>query len=242
MGNFRNIRQKYFKYIKYSKGDGIKLSIIELEDVSFHSDGKTILENISFNVEKGDFISIIGSSGSGKSTLLKLISHLISPTYGNIRINGKDIYEYNPIELRKNISYCFQTPYLFGDKVRENIEFPYFIRNLKIDNERVNELFLRFQMDVDILNQEIKNLSGGEKQRIALIRSLLLRPEVLLLDEITSALDVYNTKIVEGIIESLNKEGITILWVTHDLEQSRRYANKLLTLETGKIKSLEVLR
>ena len=103
-------------------------------------------------------------------------------------------------------------------------------------------MFLRFQMDVDILNQEIKNLSGGEKQRIALIRSLLLRPEVLLLDEITSALDVYNTKIVEGIIESLNKEGITILWVTHDLEQSRRYANKLLTLETGKIKSLEVLR
>ncbi len=64
----------------------------------------------------------------------------------------------------------------------------------------------------------------------------------MLLDEITSALDVYNTKIVEGIIESLNKEGITILWVTHDLEQSRRYANKLLTLETGKIKSLEVLR
>ena len=106
------------------------MSIIELEDVSFHSDGKTILENISFNVEKGDFISIIGSSGSGKSTLLKLISHLISPTYGNIRINGKDIYEYNPIELRKHFL-LFSNTLSFGNKVRENIKFPYFIRNLK---------------------------------------------------------------------------------------------------------------
>lgn len=218
------------------------MSIIELEDISFHSNGKTILENISFNMEKGDFMSIIGLSGSGKSTLLKLISHLISPTDGDIRINGKDIYEYDPIELRKNISYCFQIPYLFGDKVRENIEFPYYIRNLKLDNKRVGELFSMFHMDMDILNQDIKSISGGERQRIALIRNLLFQPEILLLDEVTSALDEKNTGIVEEIIDSLNEEGTTILWVTHNLEQSRRYANKLLTLELGKIKSMEVLR
>ncbi len=220
----------------------MRLSIIELEDVSFHSDEKSILENISFNVEKGDFISIIGSSGSGKSTLLKLIGHLISPTDGHIRINEKDIYEYDPVELRKDISYCFQIPSLFGDKVRENIEFPYYIRNLKLDNKRVDELFSMFQMDMDILNQDIKSISGGERQRIALIRSLLFKPEVLLLDEITSALDEKNTRIVEDIIATLNGEGITILWVTHNLEQSRKYANKLLTVEKGKIKSMEVLR
>ena len=94
---------------------------------------------------------------------------------------------------------------------------------------------------VDYLDKSIKNLSGGEVQRIALIRSLLFKPEILLLDEITSSLDIDNTMIVENSMNILNKEGVTILWVTHDLDQSKRDSNKLLTIESGKIKSLEVL-
>lgn len=218
------------------------MPLLEFQNVSYINDGKTILKNISVSIEKGDFISIVGSSGSGKSTFLKLCSHLISPINGNIIYRDKNMTEYNPTDLRKNISYCFQTPYLFGHTVMDNIIFPFSIRNLKPDENRINDLFSLFNMTTDLLNKDVKNLSGGEKQRITLIRSLLFKPEVLLLDEITSALDVDNTIIVENVIASLNKEGITVLWITHNPEQSRKYANKLLTLEAGEIKSLEVLK
>ncbi len=216
----------------------VKLSQIEFQNVFY----KTVLKNISLKVEKGDYVSVIGSSGSGKSTFLKLCCHLISPTKGNILINGNDVMKNNPIELRKKISYCFQTPILFGDTVMENINYPYSIRNKTMDMERVNMLFSRFNMEPEYIDREIKNLSGGEKQRIALIRTLLFRPEVLLLDEVTSALDVDNTLIVENAVNDLNNEGVTILWVTHNLEQSRKYANKLLTIDNGEITSLEVLK
>lgn len=218
------------------------MSLLEFQNVSFENDDKTILKDLSVSIEDHDFISIVGTSGSGKSTFLKLCSHLISPTSGKIIFKNKDLIEYNPIELRKSIAYCFQTPYLFGDTVMENIQFPFAIRNVTFNQKRVNDLFSLFHMEADYLYKDVRNLSGGEKQRIALIRSLLFTPEILLLDEVTSALDLENTKIVENVIESLNREGITVLWITHNLEQSRKYANKILSIEEGNIKSLEVIK
>jgi len=218
------------------------MSLLELQNVSYKNDGKTILKNISLKIESGEFISIVGPSGSGKSTFLKLCSQLISPTNGTITYRGKDFTQYNPIELRKSIAYCFQTPCLFGNTVMDNIKFPFTIRNISFDRKRVDQLFSIFQMSSDFLDKDVTNLSGGEKQRIALIRCLLFKPEILLLDEITSALDVDNTIIVEAAIDSLNKEGVTILFVTHDFEQSRKYAYRILTIESGEIKSLEELK
>jgi putative ABC transport system ATP-binding protein len=150
--------------------------------------------------------------------------------------------EYNPIELRKNIAYCFQTPYLFGKTVMDNIAFPYSIREMKVDLKRVEELFPLFNLNIEYLKKDVKNLSGGEKQRIALIRTLLFKPKILLLDEVTSALDVDNALIVEHVIKLLNQNGTTIVWITHSPEQSRKNANKILTIESGEIKSLEVLK
>lgn len=218
------------------------MALLEFQNVSFYNDDKFILKNISISIEQGDFISIVGPSGSGKSTFLKLCSHLINPTKGNIIFKGKNYTDYSPTELRKSMGYCFQLPYLFGDTVLENINFPFSIRKQKFDETRVSELFSFFHMSMDYLSRDTKNLSGGEKQRIALIRSLLFNPEVLLLDEVTSALDVDNAKTVENVIASLNKECITILWITHSPEQSRKFANKLLTIEAGEVKLLEVLR
>lgn len=210
--------------------------------MSFANDGKTVLRNVSFAVEAGDFISIVGSSGSGKSTLLRLCSHLISPTAGDVFYKGANMTEYSPTELRKSISYCFQLPYLFGSTVQDNLDFPFSIRNIPFNEARVKELFLLFNISTTLLNADVQNLSGGEKQRIALVRTLLFLPEVLLLDEVTSALDAENTRMVEDAISSLNKGGITVLWITHDPEQSQKYANKIITLEAGEIKSLEVLK
>ncbi len=218
------------------------MSLLEFQNVFFMDDNRSILDDITISINSGDYISIVGPSGSGKSTFLKLCCHLTSPATGQILYRNKSIEEYNPTDLRKDISYCFQTPYLFGDTVMDNISFPYSIRNSKVDFSRVEELFTVFKIDINYLNKDINNLSGGEKQRIALIRTLLFRPEILLLDEVTSALDVDNSLIVESVIKSLNEDGTTILWITHNLDQSKRNANKLLTIEAGKVKSLEVLR
>lgn len=215
---------------------------LKFQNISYSSEKETILKNISVTVESGDFVSIVGPSGSGKSTLLKLCSHLISPTAGKIFFDGKDMLEYDPVELRKRIAYCRQTPVLFGESVEDNLAFPYSIRNLKVDMKRISELFCEFNLMPEFRHKDVKNLSGGEKQRIALIRTLLFKPEILLLDEVTSALDADNSAVVEGVIDNLNKEGVTLLWVTHNQEQSKRYANKLLTMENGQIKSYEVLK
>lgn len=221
---------------------GKKLVLLELKNISYINDNKTILKNINLSVDSGDYISVVGPSGSGKSTLLKLLCHLISPSNGTILYKNKSIMEHNPMELRKNVAYCFQTPFIFGKTVMDNISFPYSIRDIKVDLKRVEELFILFNLEKDYLNKDVKNLSGGEKQRIAIIRTLLFNPEVLLLDEVTSALDVHNTSIVENVVKSINDNGTTILWITHNPEQSRKNANKLLNIEAGEIKSLEVLR
>lgn len=218
------------------------MSLLDFRNVSFANDGKTVLRNVSFVVEAGDFISIVGSSGSGKSTLLRLCSYLISPTSGDVFYKGANMTGYSPTELRKSISYCFQLPYLFGSTVKDNLDFPFSIRNIPFNEARVKELFLLFNISTTLLNADVQNLSGGEKQRIALVRTLLFLPEVLLLDEVTSALDAENTRMVEDAISSLNKGGITVLWITHDPEQSQKYANKIITLEAGEIKPLEVLK
>lgn len=215
---------------------------IEFQHVFYRHDKKDILQNICVGFSAGEFVSIVGPSGSGKSTFLKLCCHLISPTEGRILIDGNDMLLENPVELRKKAGYCFQTPTLFGETVRDNIAFPYGVRGQKADMERVRALFSRFRMEENDLKQDVRTLSGGEKQRIALIRTLLFRPEILLLDEVTSALDAENTAIVENAVWELNREGVTVLWVTHNDAQSRRYANELLTIEDGRIKNLEALR
>lgn len=217
------------------------MQLLDFRNVSFANDGKSILRNVSFVADAGDFISIVGPSGSGKSTLLRLCGHLISPTTGDIFYKGLNMTEYIPTELRKSISYCSQLPYLFGSTVKDNLDFPFSIRNMPFNESRVKELFALFNISPTFLNADVQNLSGGEKQRISLVRTLLFLPEVLLLDEVTSSLDVENARMVEDAISSLNRDGITVLWITHDPEQSQKYANKIITLEAGEIKSLEVL-
>ncbi len=220
---------------------GTALLLLEFQNVCFENEGKSVLNKVTLNINTGEFISVVGPSGSGKSTFFKLCCNLISPTSGSIIFKGKNFMDYDPVELRKSIVYCFQTPLLFGSTVKQNIYYPYSIRGLKPDERRVNELFSTFHMSQDFLDNEVKNLSGGEKQRIALIRSLLFNPEILLLDEVTSALDKDNTELVEGIINSLNKQGVTVLWITHNLEQSRKNARRLITIDEGEISSDEAL-
>lgn len=217
------------------------MNILKIENLKFKDKERNILNNISLEIKSGECISIVGESGSGKSTLLRILADLISPTSGDIKYKDSSYLLYNPIDLRREISYCTQLPYLFGRTVKENLEFPFKIRSKKVDDKRINELLSVFKLDSNYLYKEINLLSGGEKQRVALIRNLIFTPDVLLLDEATSSLDKPNTIIVEEYIKKLNSLGTTIIWVTHDEAQSTRIFSKKITMEEGKIKKIEVI-
>lgn len=218
------------------------MSLLELSNVSYAVKDKIIIDDVSLSIDSGDYVSIVGPSGSGKSTLLKLCSDLISPTSGCIAYEGQDIRTITPEVYRQSVGYCFQRPYLFAKTVRRNILFPYDIRNMKPDMERIEHLFALLQMPMDYFNRRNEELSGGEMQRICLIRSLIFEPKILLLDEVTSALDTKNTIVVEGLIEELHKSGVTILSITHNEDQSLRHANRRITIVDGAIQHEEVLR
>lgn len=218
------------------------MNILNIKNIYYRADNTDILKGISIDVKEGDCISIIGSSGSGKSTLLKICSDLITPSSGDIYYRRKNYKDYNPLELRRKISYCIQTPYLFGETVFENIIFPFKIRKEEIDKSEVMKLFKKFNLDESFLDKEIKSLSGGEKQRIALVRNLIYTPDILLLDEVTSALDKENCKLVEGYIKELNDKGVTIVWVTHSMEQSESIFNKRVIISEGKVEKVEELK
>lgn len=217
------------------------MKILEIKDLQYRSNNTNILNGINLSVEKGDCISIVGQSGSGKSTLLKMCADLLEISKGDIFYKEINYKEYDPIELRKNISYCIQLPHLFGNTVYENLEFPFKIRREKFNNTRVKALLESFNLDESILCKDINSLSGGEKQRIAIIRNLVYTPDILLLDEATSALDNDNAKTVEEHIKQLNLRGATVLWITHSMEQSKGIFNKRITLWEGKVKNMEVI-
>lgn len=218
------------------------MALLELSNISYVANDKSIIHDVSLSVNQGDYITIVGPSGSGKSTLLKLCSDLISPTSGTITYNGRPLTAIDPESYRKEVGYCFQRPYLFVKTVRRNILFPYDIRGMKPDMERIKYLFGLLHMPMEYLERRNDELSGGEMQRICLIRSLIFEPKVLLLDEVTSALDYVNTSIVEQVIDELHNKGMTIVSITHSEEQSLRKANRRITIVDGVLAKEEVLR
>lgn len=217
------------------------MSILALKGVNYKVKEKHIVQDVSFDIEEGDCVSIVGPSGSGKSTMLKLCADLLPLTSGNIFYQGNDYKTQEPTALRREISYCVQQPFLFGRTVQENVAFPYKIRKKKMEESNVLQMLSRFHLDASILNKEVKSLSGGEQQRIAMIRNLLFTPRILLLDEVTSALDQENAIRIENYMEELNEAGVTILWITHNEEQSKRIFNKRIVMKEGKVTNMEVL-
>lgn len=211
------------------------MKYLALERVSFVAEEREILRDIDLSIEKGDYLIITGPSGSGKSTVLKILGDLISPTSGQRIFKDRSYLDYEPTDLRKKVSYCLQKPVLFGETVWENLEFPYKIRDIECDKERMKELLDYFQLASLDLSKDPQTLSGGEAQRISLIRSILVKPEVLLLDEVTSSLDQVNQEIVLSAMDQLHKEGMTIVEVTHNLHREDFKRKRHLGLVDGSI-------
>lgn len=206
------------------------VTLLRLDKIGYRIDNKTILDNINFQLQPSEFKLITGPSGCGKSTLLKLISSLLSPTSGNIFFENKDYVTLPPEEYRQQVSYCTQTPMLFGETVYDNLKFPYLLRKVSVDDRKLKQNLDYFGLPASIIEKRINELSGGEKQRISLIRNLQFMPKILLLDEITSALDEDNKIKVNDVIHHYVKDQkLAVLWVTHD-QNEIKHANDVIQL------------
>ncbi|MDM7464637.1 ABC transporter ATP-binding protein [Staphylococcus warneri] len=215
--------------------------LLEIEHLTYEADHRTILKDINFKVDKGDTIAIIGPSGSGKSTLLKQLNHLIEPTLGTLYLNGKPYHDYTPESIRMKVSYLMQQSEMIGTTIEDNMKFPSEARNQAFDKDKALNLLEKVGLGDYDLSAEIEHMSGGEKQRITITRQLMFEPELLLLDESTSALDTHNKERVEDIIFKMAEEGIAILWITHSDDQSMRHFQKRMTIIDGEIAKIEEL-
>jgi putative ABC transport system ATP-binding protein len=219
-------------------------NIIEINDVSkiYHLGGEVVkaLDGISLNVEKGEFVAIIGPSGSGKSTLMNIIGCLDVPTKGEYTLDGKSINDYNDNGLAKvrneKIGFIFQQFNLLNRLTAlENVELPLVYQGIEAKERRQIAMDCLKRVGLENRYTHYPNqLSGGQQQRVAIARALASRPSILLADEPTGALDSKTGKEVIEMIKEINREGQTVILITHDLNVAQS-ARRQIVLADGKI-------
>ena len=200
------------------------------------------LSNVNFELEKGDLVAIIGDSGSGKSTLLHLLAGVDKPTSGDIFIQDKNITKFNKDEMtifrRRNIGVVYQFFNLIPNiNVRKNILLPLLLDNKKADDEYLKEILSILGIEGK-LDRYPKQLSGGEQQRVAIARSLITRPAIILADEPTGNLDRKNSEEITGLFRLVNKRlNSTIMIITHD-EKVANSCDKVYRMVDGRLNFL----
>lgn len=204
------------------------------------------LKDVSFSVEKGEFIAIIGSSGSGKSTLLHLIGGVDQPTEGEVIVNGISVYEKNEEELaifrRREVGLIYQFYNLIPIlTVEENMTLPVLLDNQKVNQERLNELLKILGLE-ERRGHLPKQLSGGQQQRASIGRALMNAPSLVLADEPTGNLDSKNSKEIIDLLKLTQKKyKQTLIMITHD-ESIAMQADRIIVIEDGQIKKDEVVK
>ena len=198
---------------------------------------RNAVEDVSFVINKGEWITIVGHNGSGKSTMAKLMSGLLMPQQGEIRIKREILTEENIWDIRSQIGIVFQNPdnQFVGATVQDDVAFS--LENNGVPHEemvkRVHNALRQVKME-NFINHEPHHLSGGQKQRVAIAGALAMHPQILILDEATSMLDPQGREEVLTIVEALRKEiGLTVLAITHDLEEAL-LADRIIFMNAGK--------
>ena len=199
------------------------MSLIEVKNVVYsYNENVNAVDDISFEVEEGSYVTIIGHNGSGKSTLAKLIAGLLPLKAGEITIGGIPVKEENLSKLRQKLGIVFQNPdnQFIGSTVRDDIAFG--LENRQIETGRMEEIIEEYSRKVGLdafLDYEPQNLSGGQKQRVAIAGILAMKPEIIIFDEATSMLDPKGKKEIKKLMSDLSDDRITILSITHDIEE-----------------------
>ena len=215
------------------------MSIIEVKNVKKHFGSNEVLNDISFNVEKGEVVCLIGSSGSGKSTLLRCINLLETIDEGDIVVLGNSIKSISNInEFRQKVGMVFQQFNLFNNmNVLDNCIIAQ-VKVLKRNKQEAKEIAIKNLQKVgmyDFINAYPSTLSGGQKQRVAIARALCVNPEILLFDEPTSALDPEMVGEVLNVMKDLANENMTMIVVTHEMGFAREVADKVVFMDSGYI-------
>ncbi len=206
----------------------------------------TALDNVSFSVEKGEFVAVIGPSGSGKSTLLHVLGGVDKPTSGRVYVDGKDVYAQSPEQLaifrRRQVGLIYQFYNLIPVlNVAENITLPVLMDGRKVNYQRLNELLDMLNL-VDRTGHLPNQLSGGQQQRVSIGRALMNSPAIVLADEPTGNLDSKNSQHVIELLKMTNqKYNQTLMIITHD-ENIALQADRIITIEDGRISRDEVIR
>ena len=193
--------------------------------------GVAIVDRVTLDLSDGGLTVIAGPSGSGKSTLLRLCNRLGVPSSGRVSLGGTDIATLDPLALRRRAGMVFQKPVTFAGTVRDNM----IVAGAGADDGRFRDALDGVGLDPSLLDRQADGLSGGEAQRMCIARTLLTGPETLLMDEATSALDIDARLVIEGLARKLVAGGISILWVTHDLEQAARVADHAVVMLDGRV-------
>lgn len=213
---------------------------IEFKNIKKAYDEKVVIDGLNLSIEKGDFVTIIGSSGCGKTTALKMVNGLIQPTSGDLFVDGENIRDKNQTQLRRNIGYAIQGSVLFPHMtVEQNISYVPNLLN-KRDKEKTKNAVSKW-MRIIGLSEDLKHrypseLSGGQQQRVGIARALAASPDILLMDEPFGAVDEITRGQLQTELKRIHKQtGITVLFVTHDISEALKLGTKVLVMNDGKI-------
>jgi len=213
-------------------------SVFDFADVVVQRDRVRALDGFTAAIPGQGVTAVFGPSGSGKSTLLRLCNRLEVPTSGRVSFGGKDIAGIDALWLRRRVGMCFQHPTPFPGTVADNLR----VAEPNASDAQMRETLARVALigsgPGSWLDRDATALSGGEAQRMCLARTLMAQPQVLLLDEPTSAVDADAAEVIERAVRELADDGIPALWVTHDPAQAERAADRVLHIERGRCTGL----
>jgi putative ABC transport system ATP-binding protein len=204
--------------------------VFEFVDVVVERQGLRALDGLTAAIPGHGVTAVFGPSGAGKSTLLRLCNRLELPTSGRVCFYGSDIAGLDPLWLRRRVGMCFQRPTPFPGTVADNLR----AADPDASDTRMRDTLTRVALTGSWLDRDVADLSGGEAQRVCLARTLMAQPQVLLLDEPTSAVDDEAAEVIERAVRELAADGTPALWVTHDSAQVERAADRVLRLESGR--------
>ncbi len=223
--------------MKQHVGSQIRNTVIEFNNIHLSYNGKTIIQDLSFEIKQGDKAVILGKSGSGKSSLFSLVLGFIKPGKGEVIFDGMRVDEKNVWDIRKKVAYIDQDISVGAGKIIDLFSFVSRLKtNMHLDfsEERVNDLLRYFELTGDFIEKNIEDLSGGERQRLAIVISVLLERNIYLLDEITSSLDKHlKKKVADYFVE---RKDWTSLVISHDPVWLDNPSVKVFALEEGKWK------
>lgn len=214
--------------------------MIEYKHVALRYGEKTVLEDVNLKIKDGEFMVLVGPSGSGKTTMLKMINRLLEPTDGNIYMDDKRIKDYNQRDLRLSTGYVLQQIALFPNlTVAENIAIIPEMKGWNKDKIKQNTVELLEMVGLpakEYAERFPSMLSGGEQQRVGIVRAIIGEPRILLMDEPFSALDAISRKQLQVLTKKLHNEfGVTIIFVTHDTDEALLLADRIAVLQNGRI-------